>query len=158
MKPSPTSERPTSRPTPARGGRSARPARSRSPTSPPSSACSSASPACSPSSPRRFSPMPHADTVIIGAGQAGLALIRQLSLFGHDHVVLEQGRVGERWRSERWDSLALLTPNWANRLPGAREPGEADGYLDRDGVITELEHYARSFAAPVREGTAVQRV
>src|SRR4051794_30205809 len=155
MKPSPTSERPTSRPTPARGGRSARPARSRSPTSPPSSACSSASPACSPSPPRRFSPMPHADTVIIGAGQAGLALSRQLSLFGHDHVVLEQGRVGERWRSERWDSLALLTPNWANRLPGDASAADPDAYLSRTEFVLGLDRYARSFGAPVRENTTV---
>ena len=59
------------------------------------------------------------ETVIIGAGQAGLALSRHLTAAGHEHVVLERGRVGERWRSERWDSLRLLTPNWLNRLPGA---------------------------------------
>ena len=65
------------------------------------------------------------DTVIIGAGQAGLALSRLLTEAGHDHVVLERGRVGERWRSERWDSLALLTPNWANRLPLRRRAGRS---------------------------------
>ena len=70
----------------------------------------------------RFPTMSSVDTVIIGAGQAGLALSRLLTDARHDHVVLERGRVGERWRSERWDSLALLTPNWANRLPYDDEP------------------------------------
>ena len=58
------------------------------------------------------------DTLIIGAGQAGLAMSRHLTEAGRDHVVLERGRTAERWRSERRDSLRLLTPNWATRLPG----------------------------------------
>ena len=62
--------------------------------------------------------MRYTDAIIIGAGQAGLAMSRCLSGLGIDHVVLERGQVGERWRSERWDSLRLLTPNWMSRLPG----------------------------------------
>ena len=62
--------------------------------------------------------MPTTDTIVIGAGQAGLAMSRCLTDRGVDHVVLERGRVAERWRSERWDSLRLLTPNWMSRLPG----------------------------------------
>ena len=73
------------------------------------------------------------ETVIIGAGQAGLALSRGLTAAGRPHVVLERGRVGERWRSERWESLRLLTPNWLNRLPGAPALPDPDGYLDRLG-------------------------
>ena len=96
------------------------------------------------------------ETIIIGAGQAGLALSHHLGLAGHGHVVLERGRVGERWRSERWDSLTLLTPNWLNRLPGAPPLPDPDGYLDREGVIAHLERYAAT--APVREGTTVRRV
>ena len=96
------------------------------------------------------------ETIIIGAGQAGLALSRHLAAAAHAHVVLERGRVGERWRSERWDSLHLLTPNWLNRLPGAAALPDPDGYLDRDGVIAYLETYAAG--APVREGTTVLRV
>ena len=96
------------------------------------------------------------ETIIIGAGQAGLALSHYLALAGHGHVVLERGRVGERWRSERWDSLTLLTPNWLNRLPGAPPLPYPDGYLDREGVIAHLERYAAT--APVREGTTVRRV
>jgi putative flavoprotein involved in K+ transport len=95
-------------------------------------------------------------TIIIGAGQAGLALSRQLTTAGHDHVVLERGRVGERWRSERWDSLRLLTPNALNRLPGAPPHADPEGYLDREGVIAYLESYATG--APVLDHTTVERV
>ena len=78
------------------------------------------------------------ETLIIGAGQAGLALSRLLAEAGHDHVVLERGRIGERWRSERWDSLALLTPNWANRLPLDDAPDDPDAYLSRAEFVATL--------------------
>ena len=93
------------------------------------------------------------ETLIIGAGQAGLALSRLLSEDRSEHIVLERGRVGERWRSERWDSLTLLTPNWLNRLPGAPALPDADGYADRAAVIAHLEAYAAR--APVHERTTV---
>jgi putative flavoprotein involved in K+ transport len=92
-----------------------------------------------------------AETVIIGAGQAGLALSHALG--DRPHVVLERGRIGERWRSERWESLRLLTPNWLNRLPGAPALPDPDGHLDRRGVVAYLETYAAG--APVREHTTV---
>jgi putative flavoprotein involved in K+ transport len=98
------------------------------------------------------------DTVIIGAGQAGLALSRLLTDARHDHVVLERGRVGERWRSERWDSLALLTPNWANRLPFDDEPDEPDAYASSSEFVARLQRYSRSFGAPVHEGTTATAV
>src|SRR6185437_4901303 len=98
------------------------------------------------------------DTLIIGAGQAGLALSRLLAEAGRDHVVLERGRVGERWRSERWDSLALLTPNWANRLPHDDAPADPDRYASGDDFVSALEGYARSFGAPVHERTTVTAV
>jgi putative flavoprotein involved in K+ transport len=98
----------------------------------------------------------HVETVIVGAGQAGLALSRSLTAAGREHVVLERARIGERWRSERWESLRLLTPNWLNRLPGAPAMGEPDAYLDRRGVIAHLEAYAAG--APVHEHTTVLRV
>jgi putative flavoprotein involved in K+ transport len=76
-----------------------------------------------------------------------------------DHVVLERGRVAERWRSERWDSLRLLTPNWQSRLPGFRYDGpDPDGYMTMPQVIDFLERYRRSFEAPVEEGTNVLSV
>ena len=62
--------------------------------------------------------MPSTRVVIIGAGQAGLAVSHLLTAASIDHVVLERGRTAERWRSQRWDSLRLLTPNWMSRLPG----------------------------------------
>ncbi len=97
------------------------------------------------------------DTLIVGAGQAGLALSHYLAGAGHEHVLLERGRVGQRWH-ERWDSLTLLSPNWMNRLPGGAVHAEPDGFLDRLGLIGYLEDYARSFAAPVVEGVEVERV
>lgn len=103
--------------------------------------------------------MQRIDTVIIGGGQAGLAMSRCLLDRGRDHVVLERGRVAERWRSERWESLRLLTPNWMARLPGYSYKGpDPDGYMSRADVIAYLEGYARSFAAPVENGTNVQSV
>ncbi len=98
------------------------------------------------------------DTLIIGAGQAGLALSRLLADAGHDHVVLERGVVGEGWRSERWDSLALLTPNGANRLPLDDEPRDPDAYMSRAEFVAALERYARAFGAPLRERTTVTSV
>jgi putative flavoprotein involved in K+ transport len=96
-------------------------------------------------------------TLIVGAGQAGLALSHCLSARGIDHVVLERGRIGERWAG-RWDSLRLLTPNWMTRLPGWRYTGpDPDGYMTRAEVIGMLDAYARSFAAPVREQVTVLR-
>jgi putative flavoprotein involved in K+ transport len=97
------------------------------------------------------------DTLIVGAGQAGLALSRHLAGAGHEHVLLERGRVGQRWH-ERWDSLTLLTPNWMNQLPGGGAHADPEGFLDRLAVISYLEDYARSFTAPVVEGVDVERV
>lgn len=103
--------------------------------------------------------MKRTDTVIIGGGQAGLAMSRSLADRGIDHVVLERGDVGQRWRSERWDSLRLLTPRWQSRLPGAaRPPGDADGFMSRSEVVDFLAAYARSFAAPVQTGVTVDAV
>jgi putative flavoprotein involved in K+ transport len=98
------------------------------------------------------------DTVIIGAGQAGLALSRFLTEAGQDHVLLERGLVGERWRSERWQSLALLTPNWANRLPYDEEPQDPDAYASRAELVARLQRYALSFGAPVHDHTTVTAV
>jgi putative flavoprotein involved in K+ transport len=94
--------------------------------------------------------------VIVGGGQAGLAMSRCLVDAGIDHVVLERSRVAERWRSERWDSLRLLTPNWQTRLPGFGYSGpDHDGFMTAGEVASYLERYASSFDAPVETGTAV---
>ena len=90
--------------------------------------------------------------VVIGAGQAGLAMSRCLTDRGVEHVVLERGRVAERWRSERWDSLRLLSPNWMTRLPGWSYRGpDPHGFMTGDEVVSFFEGYARSSAAPVVE-------
>ena len=101
--------------------------------------------------------MKHTDAIIIGGGQAGLAMSRCLTEYGIDHVVLERGRVGERWRSERWDSLRMLTPNWQSRLPLWHYEGEhPDDFMTMQEYIRHLERYAQSFEAPVQTGTTVR--
>jgi putative flavoprotein involved in K+ transport len=99
------------------------------------------------------------ETVVVGGGQAGLALSHELQRAGHEHVVLERGRTVERWRNERWDSLTLLSPNWMTRLPGQHYDGaDPDGFMGRDDVVRFFERYARSFGAPVHEGVTVSSV
>jgi len=95
------------------------------------------------------------DTVVIGAGHAGLAVSRELTLAGREHVVLDRGRVGERWRTSRWDSLRLITPNWMTRLPGSNPEGDPDAFLPAGDFVRRLETYAASFEAPVITGTRV---
>lgn len=103
--------------------------------------------------------MPSTDTVVIGAGHAGLAVSQRLTEAGRDHVVLDRGRVAERWRSERWDSLHLLTPNWMTRLPGWEYAGyDLEGYMAVADLVRHLEEYADSFGAPVRTETTVRFV
>jgi putative flavoprotein involved in K+ transport len=99
------------------------------------------------------------DTVVIGAGHAGLAVSRLLTGAGRDHVVLDRGRVGERWRTERWDSLHLLTPSWMTRLPHWEYTGpDQDGYLSAGEFVDHLEGYAASFGVPLVGGTIVEDV
>ncbi len=94
--------------------------------------------------------------VVVGAGQAGLAVSHELTALGTDHVVLERGKIGSTWRA-RWDSFCLVTPNWSVQLPGGAYDGDdPDGYLPRDDIVRHLERYAASFAAPVREGVDVR--
>jgi putative flavoprotein involved in K+ transport len=83
------------------------------------------------------------DVVVVGAGQAGLAVSYYLRAFGVEHLVLERGRVGESWRSTRWDSFTLVTPNWMTRLPGhALAPGTGADFIPRDAVAGLLETFA----------------
>ena len=93
--------------------------------------------------------------VVVGAGQAGLAVSYELTARGVEHVVLERARVGQMWRG-LWDSFCLVTPNWTMRLPGAPYTGDdPEGFVPRDEVVRYLERYASSFGAPVREGVGV---
>lgn len=103
--------------------------------------------------------MKHTDTVIIGGGQVGLAMSRCLLERGIDHIVLEKGRIGQRWRNERWDSLRLLSPNWMARLPHYRYEGDdPDGFMTMAEFIRYLESYAESFEASIQSGTTVELV
>jgi putative flavoprotein involved in K+ transport len=96
---------------------------------------------------------------VIGAGHAGLAMSRCLTERSIDHVVLERGEVANSWRTERWDSLRLLTPNWQSRLPGfGYEGDDPDGYRTMPEVIEFLDRYARVIAAPVEAKTVVTSV
>ena len=95
------------------------------------------------------------DVVVVGAGQAGLAVSRELTRAGVEHVVLEKGQLGQTWRG-RWDSFCLVTPNWFLQLPGHPYDGDdPNGFMPRDEVVAYFERYAAGFAAPVREGIEV---
>jgi putative flavoprotein involved in K+ transport len=97
--------------------------------------------------------------VVIGAGHAGLAMSRRLTERSIDHVVLERGEVANSWRTQRWPSLRLLTPNWQTRLPGHPYAGEdPDGFMPVAGVVATITGYARLIAAPVRTATTVHTV
>src|SRR3954451_11106300 len=76
-----------------------------------------------------------------------------------DHVILERGEVAHSWRTERWDSLRLLTPNWQSRLPGHAYAGDdPDGFMTMPEVVRLLQRYAESVEAPVETATRVTRV
>jgi putative flavoprotein involved in K+ transport len=94
---------------------------------------------------------------VVGAGHAGLAMSRRLTERSIDHVVLERGEVANSWRTQRWPSLRLLTPNWQTRLPGHDYAGnDPDGFMPVDEVVTTLTRYADLVSAPVCTATTVR--
>src|SRR5512139_2755032 len=96
------------------------------------------------------------ETIIVGGGQAGLAMSHHLAQRGREHVLLERARIAERWRSERWDSLYFQFPNRMMRLPGQSYAGDdPDGFTHRDGVVRFIVEYAMRSATPVRCGIEV---
>ncbi|MCU9847871.1 NAD(P)/FAD-dependent oxidoreductase [Defluviimonas sp. WL0024] len=101
------------------------------------------------------------DTVVVGAGQAGLAASHELGKRGVDHLVLERDRIGAGW-ANRWEKFCLVTPNWSVQLPDFPYDGDdPDGFMPRDEIVAYLERYAASFGCPVRTGvdvTAVRRI
>ncbi len=104
-------------------------------------------------------PATHVPAVIIGAGHAGLAMSRRLTERSIPHVVLERGEVANSWRTERWDSLRLLTPNWQNQLPGMGYSGDdPDGYMTVRDLADFISAYAATISAPVQTHTTVTRV
>jgi putative flavoprotein involved in K+ transport len=96
------------------------------------------------------------DVVVIGGGQAGLAMSAVLQRHGREHVVLERRRIGERWRSERWNSLRFQFPNWTVQLPDYTYTGtDPDGFAHYLEILRVIEDYAASIRAPVREHSEV---
>lgn len=103
-------------------------------------------------------PAEHIDCLVIGGGQAGLGVSRELGARGVEHLVLEQGRIGDSWRSQRWDSFALNTPAWMNRLPGDAPAVDPHGFASASQFVLGLERYAFAQRLPVREGVTVRAV
>jgi putative flavoprotein involved in K+ transport len=98
------------------------------------------------------------DVVVVGAGQAGLAVSRALGVRGVDHVVLEADRVASAWQ-RRWDSFTPVTPNWTLALPGAPYAGDdPEGHVPRDQIVDHLQAYADTHAGPVETGVPVERL
>ena len=99
------------------------------------------------------------DTVVIGAGHSGLAMSYCLSERGVEHVLLERSDVANSWKTERWESLKLLTPNWQSRLPGfAYEGDDPDGFMTVPEVVNFVDHYADVISAPIQTRTTVTSV
>ncbi|MDM0034271.1 NAD(P)/FAD-dependent oxidoreductase [Variovorax sp. J22P271] len=99
------------------------------------------------------------NTVVVGAGQAGIAMSEHLSLMGVPHLVLERKRIAERWRSERWDSLVANGPAWHDRFPGLKFEGVSqDAFPPKERMAQYFEDYAAMLKAPVRTGVEVKQV
>ena len=96
------------------------------------------------------------ETVVVGGGQAGLAMSYHLKRLGREHLVIERGRVGQSWRSERWESLMFQFPNSSIQLPGyTYESDDPDGYVPKDEIVRFIENYAALIDAPLFCGLRV---
>jgi len=99
------------------------------------------------------------DTLIVGGGQAGLAMSEHLSNCGESHIILERQRIAERWRSERWDSLVANGPAWHDRFPGMEFSNVGpDAFPSKEEVADYFVAYAKQIAAPIRCGVEVMEV
>ena len=98
------------------------------------------------------------DTLVIGAGQAGVAMSEHLGNAGIPHIVLERDRIAERWRTSRWDSLVANGPSWHDRFPGLAFPGSPEAFVTKEQVAQYFETYARQIDAPIRCGVEVTEV
>ncbi len=99
------------------------------------------------------------NTLVVGAGQAGLAMSEHLRAQGVSHLVLEKHRIAERWRSGRWDSLVANGPAWHDRFPGMEFPqAHPDSFVPKEKVADYFEAYSAMIEAPVRCGVAVTSV
>lgn len=98
------------------------------------------------------------EVLVVGAGQAGVAMSEHLTTRGIPHVVLERSRVAERWRSERWDSLVANGPAWHDRFPGLEFDIDPDGFATKEQVAAYFEAYVAKYDLPVRCGVEVRSV
>jgi putative flavoprotein involved in K+ transport len=99
------------------------------------------------------------EVVVVGAGQAGVAMSEHLAAAGISHVVLERDRIAERWRSERWDSLVANGPAWHDRFPGLEfADHDPDAFVPKEAVADYFVAYAQKFNAPIRTGVEVKSV
>jgi putative flavoprotein involved in K+ transport len=98
----------------------------------------------------------HVETLVVGGGQAGLAMSDMLSRRASPHLVLERGRIAERWRSERWNGLRFQFPNWSVRLPDCPFPhADPDGFATSGEIVEYLDGYAAQIEVPIHCGVAV---
>ena len=102
----------------------------------------------------------YTDTIIVGGGQAGLAVSYYLTQQGRSHLVLEQSsQAANAWRNQRWDSFTFVTPNWMTRLPGTEYHGtDLDGFMSRSEIVTFFQQYLERFKLPVRYGVQVTAI
>ncbi|AJZ74888.1 flavin-containing monooxygenase [Pandoraea apista] len=99
------------------------------------------------------------DTLVVGAGQAGVAMSEHLSKLGVPHLVLERSRIAERWRTGRWDSLVANGPAWHDRFPNMTFAGvDPDAFASKEQVADYFVDYARKIEAPIRTGVEVTKV
>lgn len=101
----------------------------------------------------------HYSVLIVGGGQAGLSMSYCLKERGIDHIIFEKHTIGHSWRSKRWDTFCLVTPNWQCKLPGYGYAGHApQGFMQKDEIVQFIERYAQSFEPPVHEGVEVLKI
>ncbi|MCR9125350.1 MAG: NAD(P)/FAD-dependent oxidoreductase [Rhodobacteraceae bacterium] len=104
-------------------------------------------------------PVEKIDTLVVGGGQAGLAMSDHLRRAGVGHLVLERHRIAERWRSERWDTLVMNGPAWHDRFPGLTfDDVDPDGFPDKHSVVRYFERFAQHIDAPIRCGVEVHEL
>jgi putative flavoprotein involved in K+ transport len=101
----------------------------------------------------------HFPVIIVGGGQAGLSISHCLKQRAIDHIIFKKQRLADSWRSKRWDTFCLVTPNWQCKLPGFDYPGDdPHGFMKKDEIVQYVEAYARSFKPPLKEGVTVSRL
>ena len=98
------------------------------------------------------------EVLVVGAGQAGVAMSEHLGKAGIPHLVLERGRIAERWRSARWDSLVANGPAWHDRFPNMTFSGSAEAFVPKEEIADYFAAYAKKIEAPIRCGVEVKRV